>query len=50
MRRFAGLLVIWILGAVVASLVFKMIGTVSPVMTTQEAERALDSEVAERRK
>jgi aquaporin Z len=37
------------LGAVIASLVFKSIGTVSPVISTQKAERALDSEVAERR-
>jgi aquaporin Z len=38
-----------IIGAVLASLVFKGIGTVSPVITTAKAERALDSEVAERR-
>ncbi len=39
-----------ILGAVIASFVFRALGTVSPVMTTQEAERALDSEVAERKR
>jgi aquaporin Z len=37
-----------ILGAVIASLVFKTLGTVTPVISTQKAERALDSEVAER--
>jgi aquaporin Z len=38
-----------IIGAVIASLVFKAIGSASPLMTTAKAERALDSEVAERR-
>jgi aquaporin Z len=38
-----------IIGAVIASLVFKTIGTATPVMSTAKAERALDSEVAERR-
>lgn len=37
-----------ILGAVIASLVFKTLGTVTPIISTQKAERALDSEVAER--
>jgi aquaporin Z len=38
-----------IIGAVIASLVFKAIGTASPIISTAKAERALDSEVAERR-
>jgi aquaporin Z len=38
-----------IIGAVIASLVSKTIGTATPVMSTAKAERALDSEVAERR-
>ena len=38
-----------IIGAVIASFVFKFIGTVSPIISTAKAERALDSEVAERR-
>jgi aquaporin Z len=37
-----------IIGAVIASLVFKFIGTSAPVITTQAAERALESQVAER--
>lgn len=37
-----------IIGAVIASVVFKLIGTVAPVISTQKAERALDSQVAER--
>ena len=37
-----------ILGAVIASLVFKALGTATPIISTQKAERALDSEVAER--
>jgi aquaporin Z len=37
-----------ILGAVIASLVFKALGTAAPIISTQKAERALDSEVAER--
>jgi aquaporin Z len=36
-------------GAVIAAVIFKTIGTVSPVISTQKAERALDSQVAERR-
>jgi len=38
-----------ILGAIIASLIFRTIGTVTPALSTQKAERALDSEVAERR-
>jgi aquaporin Z len=38
-----------IIGAVIASLVFKAIGTPAPLISTAKAERALDSEVAERR-
>ncbi len=38
-----------IVGAVLASVVFRIIGTTTPVLSTEEAERALDSEVAERR-
>jgi aquaporin Z len=37
-----------IIGAVIASLVFKFIGTPAPLITTQTAERALESQVAER--
>ena len=39
-----------ILGAVIASVVFQTIGTPSPLMTTAKAERALESEVDERRR
>lgn len=39
-----------IVGAVIASVVYGIIGTLRPIITTQEAERALDSEVAERRR
>lgn len=39
-----------IIGAVIAAVVYRLIGTPSPLISTQEAERALDSEVAERRK
>jgi aquaporin Z len=39
-----------IIGGIIAALVFKLIGTASPVISTQSAERALDSEVAERRR
>jgi aquaporin Z len=39
-----------IVGAVIASVVYRVIGTPRPIITTQEAERALDSEVAERRR
>jgi aquaporin Z len=38
-----------ILGAIVASLIFRAIGTPAPMISTQKAERALDSQVAERR-
>lgn len=38
-----------ILGALIASVVYLAIGPTPPVMTVQKAERALDSEVAERR-
>ncbi len=37
-----------IVGAIVASVLFRIIGTPSPVISTRTAERALDSEVAER--
>jgi aquaporin Z len=37
-----------ILGAIIAALVFKWVGTTSPLITTQTAERALESQVAER--
>ena len=39
-----------ILGAIIASVVFRIVGTVSPVMSTAKAERALESEVEERRR
>jgi aquaporin Z len=39
-----------IVGAIIAAVVYRLIGTTRPVITTQEAERALDSEVAERRR
>lgn len=39
-----------IIGAVVAAIVFKLIRAEDEVITTKEAERALDSEVAERRR
>jgi aquaporin Z len=39
-----------IVGAVLASIIFRGIGTEAPVMSVQKAERALDSEVAERSK
>jgi aquaporin Z len=35
-------------GAVLASVVFRIIGTSSPILSVETAERALDSEVAER--
>ena len=38
-----------VVGAIIASLIFRFLGTIAPVMSTQKAERALDSEVAERR-
>src|ERR1044071_9983224 len=39
-----------IVGAIIASVVYRVIGTPRPIITAQEAERALDSEVAERRR
>lgn len=38
-----------IIGAVIASVVFSFIGSAAPAISTAKAERALDSEVAERR-
>jgi aquaporin Z len=38
-----------VIGAVIASLVFKAIGTTAPIISTQKAEGALESQVAERR-
>ena len=38
-----------IIGAALASVVFRIIGTSSPILTTAQAERALESQVAERR-
>ena len=39
-----------IIGAVIAAVVYRVIGTPRPVISTQKAERALDSEQAERRR
>lgn len=39
-----------IIGAIIAAVVYRVIGTARPIISTQEAERALDSEVAERRR
>ncbi len=39
-----------ITGAIIAAVVYRIIGTPRPIISTQEAERALDSEVAERRR
>ena len=39
-----------IVGAIIAALVYRVIGTFRPIISAQEAERALDSEVAERRR
>ena len=39
-----------ILGAVIASIVFRTVGTVAPLISVRQAEGALESEVAERRK
>ena len=39
-----------IIGAIIAAVVYRIIGTARPIISTQEAERALDSEVAERRR
>lgn len=39
-----------LIGAILAALVYRVIGTARPLISTQEAERALDSEVAERRR
>ena len=38
-----------IVGAIVASVVFRIIGTSAPVLSTAEAESALDSEITQRR-
>src|SRR5882672_1540580 len=38
-----------IIGAIIAAIVFKIIGSGSPVISTAAAERALDSQVAERK-
>ena len=39
-----------IIGAIIAAVVYRVIGTSRPIISTQEAERALDSEVEERRR
>jgi aquaporin Z len=39
-----------IIGAIIAAVVYSVIGTPRPIISTQEAERALDSEVAERQR
>ncbi|MEK6410737.1 MAG: aquaporin Z [Acidobacteriota bacterium] len=39
-----------IIGAIIAAVVYRVIGTSSPIISTEQAERALDSEVAERRR
>ena len=39
-----------ITGAIIAAVVYRVIGTRRPIISTQEAERALDSEVEERRR
>lgn len=39
-----------IIGALIAAVVFRLIGTSRPIMSAQKAERALDSEVVERRR
>ena len=39
-----------IVGAIIAAVVYRIIGTARPIISAQEAERALDSEVAERRR
>ena len=39
-----------IVGSILAAVVYRIIGTPRPIISTQEAERALDSEVAERRR
>ena len=38
------------IGAIIAAVVYRVIGTLRPIISTQEAERALDSEVEERRR
>jgi len=38
------------IGAIIAAVVYRVIGTSRPIISTQEAERALDSEVEERRR
>jgi aquaporin Z len=39
-----------IIGAIIAAVIYRVIGTSRPLISTQEAERALDSEVEERRR
>jgi aquaporin Z len=39
-----------IIGAIIAAIVYRLIGTPRLIISTQDAERALDSEVAERRR
>ena len=39
-----------LIGAIIAAVVYRVIGTSRPIISTQEAERALDSEVEERRR
>jgi aquaporin Z len=39
-----------IIGAIIAAVVYRVIGTPRPIISVQEAERALDSEVRERRR
>jgi aquaporin Z len=38
------------IGAIIAAVVYRVIGTPRPIISTEEAERALDSEVLERRR
>jgi len=38
------------IGAIIAAVVYRVIGTSRPIISTQEAERPLDSEVEERRR
>jgi aquaporin Z len=38
------------IGAIIAAVIYRVIGTSRPIISTQEAERALDSEVEERRR
>ena len=39
-----------VVGAILASVIYRFIGTSQPIISTQKAERALDSEVAERQR